>query len=97
MKTAIKLLFATVSIALITACGGGDAGPSDYWLGRWDYWTGTGKWDSLTSGQVPVRGYEGKYTTEAECKAAPLSKTPPQGYWSNLHYACWQVRSTRLY
>ena len=29
MKTAIKLLFATVSIALITACGGGaDSGPS---------------------------------------------------------------------
>ena len=28
MKTAIKLLFATVSIALITACGGGSSGGS---------------------------------------------------------------------
>ncbi len=93
MYVKIKLALVINLFALLSACGGGDAGPSDYWLGRWDYWTGTGQWASLTSGQVPVSGYEGKYTTEAECKAAPLSKTPPPGYWSNLHYACWHARS----
>jgi hypothetical protein len=30
MKTAIKVLFAAVSIALITACGGGESGSDEY-------------------------------------------------------------------
>ena len=63
MKTAIKLLFATVSIALITACGGGSSVPVN------DAIYGAIATQSEMSGTIFVSS---KYTTQSLANSAAI-------------------------
>lgn len=92
-KKPIRSAITVVAFSTLAACGGG-GGPTDYWEGSWSYYyRTTGTWaDALDSKKVP-NGPIGQYATEAECKVAPISKTPPSGAWPNLSYSCAHVVS----
>ena len=92
----MKMLYIIMITGILVACGGGgDSGPSDYWIGQLDVNDRT--WGTTIK---VLEFYPTKYGTEADCKAAtPWKSGPyaslysPTGTWYQdggvVRYECW--------
>ncbi len=80
-----KTLLALSVTAVLTACGGGDGGPKEYWYVNWSF-------SRCISGVTAceIRKFDPIFSTEAECINSSTYKNTA-GLPSNAYVGCVHV------
>jgi hypothetical protein len=86
IKKAKLVAASLIALWLLTACGGGDSGPKEYWYVDWS------QKNCIGISGCQIRKFEPTFSTEAECKNSSTYKNTA-GLPSNAYVSCVQVIS----